>query len=80
MSVFDVQWWMVLFNFLGNLIVVLVGLTVLSMAWRAPEDGSMPLVLKESDKTRDDGIRNLRQVLLSLFGVALIVAGAVGLL
>ncbi len=75
----DAQWWGEVFDLVGHLTVALIGLAIMGMAWRAPENGSMPLVLTKKDRERDDGIRNVRQVLLLFFGGALIVIGVWGL-
>lgn len=75
----DAQWWQEVFQLVGHLAISFIGLAVLAMAWKAPEHGSMPLVLTEMDKKRDDGTRNIRQVLLSVFGVVLIIIGVDGL-
>lgn len=79
MTEYDLEWWRMAFDLVAHVVISLVGLAALTLAWRAPDEGSLPLVFSKEDKARDDGIRNMRHVLLAGLGVVLIGVGVWGL-
>ena len=61
---------------IGSIAVLAAGVRILLASWDAPAAGALPSILTEQDRERHDGQLNMRQVMLTGFGVILVVWAA----
>lgn len=67
-------------SLVGALAVLAAGVRIMLASWEAPQPGAQPYIISERDRQRHDGQLNIRQVLLTFFGMGLIIWSCVYLL